>query len=209
MKKLICFGDSITDCGRLWDNPPLGVGYVSMLDTALKENSSGSWSVLNFGFDGFTVSRVLDQARQLSSPAGSAEDIWVTLLVGINDVYQMLCTGRPAAMQEKMMDSFCGTYDRLLSVLNTFLFGNGRLILMEPFVFPLPQSNRLWLPTLAKMSSSIKDLASKHQALWLPLQEDLLHEAAIQGLGNITLDGIHLTRAGQKFLAEKLYQIIG
>ncbi|MDO5362639.1 MAG: hypothetical protein Q4F03_08335 [Eubacteriales bacterium] len=30
MNHLICFGDSITDCGRFFDATPLGNGYVKM-----------------------------------------------------------------------------------------------------------------------------------------------------------------------------------
>ena len=31
MTRLLCLGDSITDCGRLFLNPPLGNGYVQKL----------------------------------------------------------------------------------------------------------------------------------------------------------------------------------
>lgn len=210
MKKLICFGDSITDCGRLWDDPPLGAGYVSILEKRLKETSSGPWSFLNCGVDGFTAARVLEQAQRF--PAGRlsdpSADVWVSLLVGINDIYQMLHTNRTQKQQEEMMLQFRETYDRLLSLLETFLSGKGQLLIMEPFAFPVPESNLLWFPWLSQMSKMIRELSDLHHGRWIPLQNDLLKEAKSQGFGNITLDGVHLTKDGHRILAQKMYDLL-
>lgn len=40
MNRLICFGDSITDCGRFFDAPPLGNGYVKMTAKKLKKHKN-------------------------------------------------------------------------------------------------------------------------------------------------------------------------
>ena len=208
MPKLICFGDSITDCGRLWDASPLGNGYVSMLEKKLNQDTSEPWSILNRGFDGFTVSNVLETAQRFPRNE-TGGDIWVSLLVGVNDIYQMLYTGRSGEQTEKMMRSFCETYDRLLTLLKSFLSGKGCLLVMEPFVFPLPESNLLWLPLLSQMSEGIRQLADRHDALWIPLQEDLLRLAKTRGFENITSDGIHLTGEGHQELARKIFDLCG
>lgn len=97
MKHLICLGDSITDCGRIFDNPPFGSGYVQLLKerlTALNKNIS----VINCGVDGFTVSRLLTTAGNLSVPF---KDSVVTILIGINDIGLMMNTRRTEVQKKK------------------------------------------------------------------------------------------------------------
>ena len=56
--RMICLGDSITDCGRVFDEASLGDGYVNRLSQRLLEDGF-DWDVVNCGMDGFTVSRLL------------------------------------------------------------------------------------------------------------------------------------------------------
>ena len=45
---LLCLGDSITDCGRIFDLPPLGNGYVRQLADRLN-NEEKNWQVITKG----------------------------------------------------------------------------------------------------------------------------------------------------------------
>ena len=85
--QIICLGDSITDCNHLFEDFPLGNGYVQILsemfrnqtpsfsisaDTVrrsssavqLTDKSTGAIHFRNCGIDGFTVTRVLENIRQ-------------------------------------------------------------------------------------------------------------------------------------------------
>ena len=104
--QIICLGDSITDCNHLFEDFPLGNGYVQILsemfrnqtpsfsisaDTVRRSSSAvqltkstGAIHFRNCGIDGFTVARVLENIRQHRiflhrSPV-------ITLLIGINDI---------------------------------------------------------------------------------------------------------------------------
>ena len=83
--QIICLGDSITDCNHLFEDFPLGNGYVQMLSEMFKkETSFNNVQIKNYGFDGFTVARVLDNIRQHRISLHRSPV--VTLLIGINDV---------------------------------------------------------------------------------------------------------------------------
>ena len=126
--QIICLGDSITDCNHLFEDFPLGNGYVQILsemfrnqissfsisaDTVrrsssavqLTDKSTGAIHFRNCGIDGFTVARVLENIRQHRillhhSPV-------ITLLIGINDIGLIMNTDRTDSQKEQMMREFC------------------------------------------------------------------------------------------------------
>lgn len=201
MEQLLCLGDSITDCGRLFDAPPLGNGYVNLLAQKLRQTRL-DWSVSNHGIDGLTVARLLEYVRR--GTPDTTTDV-VTVLIGINDIGLMLNTNRHPAQQAQMMDDFSQNYERLLQLLS----GKAeRIILMEPFIFPRPAEYRLWFPYVEEMSRRIKNLADQYKLLYVPLHNPLNHEAQINGMDKITIDGIHLTTPGHEFIARILLPLL-
>ena len=114
--QIICLGDSITDCGHLLEDFPLGNGYVQILsDMFNKEVPSNIIQIKNYGFDGFTVARILDNIRQHRISLHRSPV--VTLLIGINDIGLMMNTNRTPSQQEQMMKEFTVHYDELLKLL--------------------------------------------------------------------------------------------
>ena len=94
----------------------------------------------------------------------------------------------------------CVTFQEL--IIDILDYGIPRLILMEPFLFPVPARYRLWLPWLSRMSGRIRNLAEYYGLSFIPLQQRLNREAEKLGYGRITPDGIHLTEEGHRILAE-------
>lgn len=200
MKNIICFGDSITDCGKFFDAPPLGDGYVRMLDEELKKREKGN-IVINKGFDGFTVARVYTTVRQQEISADSV----CTLLVGINDVAIMMNTRRSEIEQQELMARFCHIYEKLiLEILNS----SKNLILMEPFIFPYPAEFRLWIPYVRIMSGSIASLADKYELPYIRLHDRLNNLALYKGFNAVTVDGVHLTHLGHHVIADELLKLL-
>ena len=189
MTRILCLGDSITDCGRLFSADPLGKGYVKQL-SCLLHNTDHRFSIENRGIDGFTLERLLQNTDfwlESSDP-----DI-VTVLIGINDVGIMMNTRRSSAQQQDLMNKFVTRYE---------------LYFLEPFVFPWPRCYASWAPLLSQMSVHIKKISQDHGAVFVPLQNDLDQETARSGPASITSDGIHLTLQGHQILADKLYKLI-
>ena len=128
--QIICLGDSITDCNHLFEDFPLGNGYVQILSEMFKkETSFNNVQIKNYGFDGFTVARVLDNIRQHRISLHRSPV--VTLLIGINDIGLMMNTDRTEAQKEQMMQEFSAHYAELLHLLTA---DARQVILMEPFI---------------------------------------------------------------------------
>lgn len=204
MAHLFCLGDSITDCGRLLENPPLGQGYVQLLNEGFQKKNLNI-SVTNCGVDGFTVSRVLANASDETFLSKIKKEDIITLLIGINDIGLMQNTSRTESQKQQMMEIFLHNYDTLI---HTLLDRTTRLVLMEPFLFPCPQEFLLWIPYVQTMSGGIREISRKYDISYIPLQDTLNKTATEKGFSFITTDGIHLTAEGHKLLCEKLFPII-
>ena len=204
MPRLLCLGDSITDCGRLFSADPSGNGYVKIL-SGLLHNAGYDFSMENRGIDGFTLERLLQNTDfwlKASDP-----DI-VTVLIGINDIGIMMNTRRSSAQQQDLMEIFAARYEQLARKLSGTGSRKRKLFFLEPFVFPWPRCYTSWFPLLSQMSVHIRTISQKYGAVFVPLQDDLNQKASLHGMSAITEDGIHLTRQGHRILAEKLYTLI-
>lgn len=199
MKTLVCLGDSITDADRIFSPDGLGHGYVRLL--AEKLTAAGeTWQIINRGVDGFTVSRLLENAQR--DCCRKNPDI-VTILIGINDIGLMLNTGRTPEQQETAFQKFRDTYCQLLESIRTKI--TAPIYLMEPFIFPWPQRYAAWIPYVERMSQIIEEISIQYQATYLHLHTGLNQLAMKAGYPAFTLDGIHLTTAGHRYLAERLF----
>lgn len=198
---LLCLGDSITDCGRIFDSPPLGNGYVRQLANRLTDEGK-NWQVINKGMDGLTLSKLL---QNFTESALSMQPDILTILIGINDISLMQNTGRTPAQQQDRMDCFFGDYDRLLAALFPKI---PHILLLEPFIFSYPAEYINWLPLVQRMSQGIKNLAKKYHLTYIFLQEPLNKAVQAYGAENITTDGIHLTAKGHEIITDLLYTYI-
>lgn len=236
MSELICLGDSITDCNHLFEDYPLGNGYVRILaekllsdsgspsyinikrknaasryDLNLSVPASGNFitQVRNYGSDGFTVARILDNVSSFRFPLSSSSV--VTLLVGINDIGLMMNTNRTEKQKQEMMQDFFVHYEQLLKLLIDRLYPqlpsdteHPHLILMEPFIFPYPDEYTLWIPRIQTMSHGIGELAHRYHTPYILLHDFFNAAARKQGYDAITGDGIHLTFYGHQLLADRI-----
>ena len=196
MANCLFLRDSMTDAGHLFDPANLGEGYVSVLAEMTAEDQC---ILCNRGHDGFTVEQVLRMLKR-----DGIEKHWdiISLLAGINDIPVEVYTSH-----HRIPDEFSQYYTEILEFLS--LRTNARLILIEPFLFSIPQEYQNWQPYLQMESSIIRNLALRFDAALLPANEILNHAASIHGVRQITVDGIHLTSLGNRILAEtwmELYQ---
>ena len=200
MTILTCLGDSITDCDHCFTADFLGNGYVQMLSKRF-EKEGISCQVRNYGTDGFTVNRLLQRIKCENDFSSNI----ITILIGINDISMIADTYTPKEQQSKMLISFKQHYTELLTILTK---STSHIILMEPFLFSWPAFYETWLPLLSDMWKIIKELAESFQLPYVSFHEKLNEEARRYGYASVTIDGIHLTEQGQKFIADKLYPLL-
>ena len=217
-RTLLFAGDSITDADHLWDPGPdgLGHGYVHMIsemlkagevpETAGKKADTGEASeiaetgsreesgyhIINSGYNGY---RAEDLLRRWNRICLSRQPDLVTLLVGVNEV---------GASMEGMVtepEIFERTYERLI----TEVLHNTRadMILMEPFLFRHPAYLITWRKYFDPLLPVISHLAEKYSLPLICLDQPLNGLADRIGADQVTVDGIHLTEAGNRFLAEQ------
>ena len=193
MKQFLFLGDSITDCGHAFDYEDLGEGYVRMIWNDFHLDNQ-KVQVLNRGTDGFTIKN-LKRLWNISYMKYKPDTI--NILIGINDIAVMKNTGLDS---EEALAIFAQTYDELLTQIRETC--DCPITLMEPFIFPRPAEFLNWMDDVRKMGEIVKGLAEKHNLVFIPLWEKLLNAADEYGYNRITVDGIHLTKQGQKILSE-------
>jgi len=191
---LLFFGDSITDCDR--DRAKLdslGGGYVSQIHARLSYTlASPALRVINQGCSGH---RIYDLEARLETDLLAHKPTVVTFLIGINDVWrrfdQQLVS--PAA-------EFAAAYHRVLTRIRAEL--NPRLVLMEPFLLPVPADRRAWREDLGPKISIVRDLAVEFGADLIPL-DGLFAAAATRAPAAYWLpDGVHPSAAGHALIAD-------
>ena len=193
MKQFLFLGDSITDCGHAFDYEDLGEGYVRMIWNAFHLKNQKA-QVLNRGTDGFTIKN-LQRLWNISHLKYKPNAI--NILIGINDIAVMKNTGLDA---EEALVVFERTYDEVLTQIRETC--DCPITLMEPFIFPYPAEYMNWMEDVRKMGDIIKGLAEKHNLIFLPLWGKLSNAVEEYGYKRIAVDGIHLTKHGQKIIAE-------
>lgn len=194
-KTLLFAGDSITDADHLWHPGPdgLGHGYVHMVSEMLKEENC---EIINSGYNGY---RAEDLLRRWNRVCLSRQPDLVTLLVGVNEA--------GAAMEGMVTEPevFERTYERLI----TEVLHNTRadMILMEPFLFRYPAYLITWRKYFDPLLPVIARLADKYSLPFIRLDGPLNELADRLGVDQVTVDGIHLTETGNRFLAEQWIQV--
>ncbi|MCD8077418.1 MAG: GDSL-type esterase/lipase family protein [Lachnospiraceae bacterium] len=190
MKEIIFLGDSITDCGRLWDvrPEPLGSGYVRILRKFLAKEDC---HLTNRGHNGYTAWQVL---RDLEEDCLARSPDVVSLLVGINDVSAFLCAsgGYDAAEYGALLSEILARIKKTTGAA---------LMVLEPFLFPWPQEYLTWMDTLADFQRAAQQAAAEAGAIWIPLQGFWQQAIEHEGAAALTEDGVHLTPRGHELLA--------
>ena len=193
---LLFAGDSITDADHLWEPGPdgLGHGYVQMISEMLKPQVS--CEIINSGFNGY---RAEDMLRRWHRICLSKNPDLVTLLVGVNEA--------GAAMEGMVTEpeQFEKTYERLITQVREET--GAKMILMEPFLFRKPAYLNAWRPYFETLLPVIRHLAGKYDLPFIPLDQPLNALADCLGADAVTLDGIHLTETGNRFLAEQWMKV--
>jgi lysophospholipase L1-like esterase len=204
--KLLFTGDSVTDCDRLrpvgtGSRQALGQGYVAEVD-ALLEPMFGKRPIriINMGVSGNTVR---DLASRWDRDVLALEPDWLSVLIGINDVWRQFDgIDLSAAVR---LDKFWDTYDGLLKRTRPLLKG---LVLMTPYYV---QSERRDLMRLQmdEYGRVVRDLARRHEALLVDTQEAMDNVLERLEYKVIAPDRVHPTEVGHKVLAHAFLRAVG
>jgi lysophospholipase L1-like esterase len=194
-------GDSITDCQRKKELPgDLGRGYALMAAGLFQARyPERNVKFLNRGISG---NRVKDlEARWDEDCLGLKPDV-VSIYIGINDTWRHYDRNDPTSTEQ-----FAAGYRRLLERTKAGL--DARIVLVEPFVLPVPEDRKTWREDLDPKIQVVRELAREFGALLVPL-DGLFAQASMRAEPAFWApDGVHPSPAGHALIAQAWLQAIG
>lgn len=185
-------GDSITDCGRFF-GLEYGEGYVLMASGLFSEAyPEKNVKFYNRGVGGH---RVIDLKNRWQKDCLDLKPNWVTILIGINDVWRRYDSNDPTTVED-----YENSYRDILTLTKKEL--NANLIIMEPFVLPYPEDRIKWREDLDPKIAVTKKLAEEFDAIYIPL-DSMFKEACKRREPKFwAADGVHPTPAGHALIAK-------
>jgi lysophospholipase L1-like esterase len=195
-------GDSITDTGRERnDESALGQGYVSL--TAARLQARFPTLGLRLYNRGISGNRTADLLQRWDADCIDLEPDVLTILIGINNVWRRYDSADPTSVE-----TFAEEYRRLLTRARRA--GVGRIVMLEPFVLPVPEDRTAWREDLDPKIAVCRELAAEFETEYIPLDGALNAAALVTGPAYWAPDGVHPSLAGHGFIAELLTrQLIG
>ena len=194
-------GDSITDCGR-GGEASLGNGYVRLVHEALESAyPQAGIHVVNKGISGDTVR---DLKRRWERDVLDLEPDWLSIMIGINDVWQQFENWKPQAMWV-----FIGEYEQTLSELIASVASSLQgVILMTPYYLQPDKSDplRVWMDSYGDV---VRRYAKEYDAIFVDTQaafDDALKEMDARDLSE---DRVHLNTTGHMILARAFLKAVG
>lgn len=187
-------GDSITDCGRDYKNSAsLGEGYAMMI-AALHAacNPSDRTTFLNRGISGH---RVKDLAARWQRDCIDLKPDVVSIFIGINDTWRRYDKNDPTST-DAFEEGYRGIARRVRDELGA------RLVILEPFVLPVPPDRRAWREDLDPKIQAARRIATEFGAVYVPLDGIFAAAAAQRDAAFWAADGVHPSTAGHMLIAE-------
>jgi len=187
-------GDSITDCGRVRENPlHLGNGYASFIAARLQAYlASPELTIFNRGISG---NRASDLLGRVGPDLVDLKPTVVSILIGINDTWR-----RYDSKDITTAETFEKNYRGVLEKIRTEL--DARVVLLEPFLLHVPADRYAWREDLNPKIDVTRKLAVEFGADLLAL-DGIFAKAATQAPAAYwAADGVHPTAAGHALIAE-------
>ena len=195
-------GDSITDWGRVYDDPAsLGPGYAGLVAERFAARCPDrAVTFMNRGISGH---RVCDLQARWQADCIDLRPDWVSILIGINDMWRRYDSNDPTSPE-----AFEATYRSILTDVREKL--DARLILCEPFLLPVRPELDPWRgEDLDPKIHVVRRLAREFEAIYIPF-DGLFAAAATQAPPAAWAeDGVHPTEAGHSLMADAWLRAVG
>ncbi|MEO6284413.1 MAG: SGNH/GDSL hydrolase family protein [Dyadobacter sp.] len=196
--RVIFFGDSITQAGV---NP---TGYITQMGEMLKtKGQEGQYELIGAGIGG---NKVYDLYLRLEDDVLSKTPDVVFIYVGINDVWHKASSGTGTDA-----DKYVKFYEALIKKMKA---QNIRVIVCTPTVIgERNDASNSQDGDLNQYSKLIREIATRNSLQVCDLRkyfQDYLTQNNPENKekGILTSDRVHLTDAGNKFLAEKMLEAL-
>ena len=193
---ILFYGDSITDAGRdraakAGDPAGWGVGYAYQIAAYLSAQDPADEII--FTNKGVGGNRISDLEKRLKTDVLDEEPDVVSILIGINDVWRRYDAGEISEPEK-----FAASYRKILKKISA---DGARLVLLEPFLLPVPDDRRAWREDLNPKIDIVRDLAREFEATLVPLDGIFAAACAKREPAFWAPDGVHPSPAGHALIA--------
>jgi len=186
-------GDSITDAGRDRGNAAgMGNGYAMM--TAAWFSASHPGKKVSFLNRGVSGDRAKDLLARWRPDCLDLKPGWVSIMIGINDCWRRYDGNDPTGA-----DEFARDYRIILEKTREI---GARLVLLEPFVLPVPEDRKGWREDLDPKISVVRGLAKEFSAILVPLDRLFAEACRSRSPEFWAADGVHPSPAGHALISQ-------
>ena len=200
MKTILLQGDSITDAGRSRENDGVrGWGYATMAAGRMLLDYPGQFRVINRGISGH---RIVDLYARLRKDFLSLEPDYLSILIGVSDVWHEFTDDPNGVDDEKFRKVYCMLIEEILAAKPDV-----KIYILEPFMLPGAGED----PDFAEKdrevrlrAKSARFVAEKYGLKFIPLQETFDKLCEVCEPTYWLSDGVHPTAAGHELIARKL-----
>ena len=198
--KILFFGDSVTDCGRDYnDITSLGEGYVKYTVESLK--TAYEDIEIDFINKGISGNRTIDLLNRLDADVIQHQPDIITILIGVNDTWRRYDNNDPTSAKQ-----FRENYETILKRLKYET--NAKIIMLEPFlIYGMGRDN--YREDLNEKIDVERQLAKLYADYYIPL-DGLLAAASVEydDVSVISADGVHPADEGKKIISWHLLQVL-
>lgn len=206
MKRILFFGDSITDMSRnfsanIGDISSYGNGYVFLTATELQSKFPGEYEIINRGISG---NRSVDLYARIKQDCWNLNPDVLTVLIGVNDVWHELGNRNGVELnrfENVMRTMLSETRERLPDM---------QIFLIEPFFLhgtAVEQLGYEGFKSVYDYAKVIKKLSEEFDCVFIKLQEKFNALAEKYGEENYLYDGVHPNLAGAKLISEEWLKV--
>ena len=196
--RILFIGDSITDSGRDYQNEyDLGSGFSHLAGSlVLGKYPRLDLAIFNRGLNGDKLS---DLSARWSKDCLALKPDIVTILIGVNDIWHNRTMGQ--LVDAAYLAEFDQTYRKLLIELKEEN-PKVQLVILQPFILPVPLDRLEWRQELKQMHRVIETVAEDFQADYIKIDDHLMDLVNEMPTSKLTgSDGIHPTRVGHGVIA--------
>lgn len=194
-------GDSITDAGRNKAVPThLGSGYAML--AAAWYGARYPEHQVTFINRGISGNRVKDLQARWDEDCIELKPTVVSIYIGINDTWRRYDRNDPTSVE-----SYEAGYRDLLNRTKDGL--DARIVMIEPFVLPVPEDRKAWREDLDPKIHVVRELAREFGALLVPLDGLFAQASARAESGYWAPDGVHPSPAGHALIAKAWLEAAG
>ena len=201
MKRIVFWGDSITDCGRNRnDLYHMGAGYANLVKADLGYRCPGEYEFMNHGISG---DRIVDLYARIKAGFLNWTPDYASIYVGVNDAWHEIAykNGIATAKFEKLYEMML---DEILEALPDI-----KLMLIAPFVLEgyntcnteeIPDRLERFRVDVAEKAAVTKKMAEKYNLPLIELQPAF--DAALERAPAEywAYDGVHPTVCGHEII---------